>query len=119
MESGRPHGRGKLSNETGEWMEGVFVDGAAAGIMKGARFFGDGSTYEGEMSGGWMPHGAGVLRFGDGTAYHGRFADGEPSGYGIFESVTGAPLYEGEFAAGRPAPSGQPNPEAMAAWPLR
>lgn len=48
------------------------------------KHFSDGSTYEGQWSGG-KKHGFGVLKSKDGSVYTGSFKNDKMDGYGEFE----------------------------------
>lgn len=94
--SGQWNGKGKLLNPNGDVYEGDFVSDARHG--KGLYKWDNGDVYVGDFSQDER-HGRGKFSFHNGNVYDGEFCDGMFDGYGQYDFQDGC--YEGEWKEGR------------------
>lgn len=93
------HGRGRLDNPNGEYLDGSFFRNVfQSGRVK--MTLQDGSLYEGDFHISDLMHGQGQLYLENGDHYQGSFKKGKFHGRGTYIYQNGD-VYEGDFIQGR------------------
>jgi len=97
FKDGKPHGKGKMTYEDGDYYEGDFVEGhqTGKGIMVKTSIK---CIYKGDFVNGLL-NGNGIKKYDNGDIYEGEFYDNYEHGKGIYKTEYG--VFEGEFIHGK------------------
>ncbi|KAL9188905.1 hypothetical protein ACHAXT_011395 [Thalassiosira profunda] len=85
IKHGKPHGKGKIEWEDGEFYDGEWRDGKAHG--EAMNVLANGCVYEGEFE--HDRHGWGIMKWPSGQVYEGEWVRGKQHGRGTMTSANG------------------------------